>query len=70
MRGQYVRSEAWKATRVNISQSLSSKQFAVLSDYYKNILLLEEVVAEEREKRDKDPDHETKQSMLDQAKAY
>jgi hypothetical protein len=68
MRGQYVHSEAWRATRVGLSQRLTSEQFALLSDYYKAVLLLEELVTGERGKRDKDSDYETKQNILDQAK--
>src|SRR5215218_9135369 len=51
MRGRYVSAEAWKASRVDLAQNISSKHFAVLSDYYKNVLLLDEVVTVEREKK-------------------
>src|SRR5215213_8642994 len=52
MRGRYVSAEAWKASRVDLAQNISSKHFAVLSDYYKNVLLLDEVVTVERAKKD------------------
>jgi hypothetical protein len=68
MRGRYVSSEALKAVRVPLSQSISSKDFAVLSDYYKNVLLLEEVVTEERLKRDKDAAYETIRDTIDKTK--
>jgi hypothetical protein len=68
MRGRYVNAEVWKAVRVSLSQSISSKHFAVLSDYYKNVLLLEEVVTEEREKKDRKKDreqnHETSSDII------
>src|SRR5215217_3774996 len=68
MRGRYVSAEAWKAARVDLSQNISSKDFAVLSDYYKNVLLLEEVVAIERAKKDRDANHETSSDRVREAK--
>jgi hypothetical protein len=69
MRGQYVRAEAWKAVRVILAQRISGKDFAVLSDYYKNILQLEEVVSIERERKDKNSEHLTSSVIISQAKA-
>jgi hypothetical protein len=68
MRGRYVTAEAWKAARLPLAQNISSKHFAVLSDYYKNLLLLEEVVTVERERKDRDASHETNSDTLDKAK--
>ncbi len=67
MRGQYVKAEAWKAVRVDLAKSLSHKHFAALADYYKNILLLEEVVILERSRKDRNPDHETNSDMKQKA---
>jgi hypothetical protein len=53
---------------VSLSQNLSSKHFAVLADYYKNLLLLEEVVTLERERKDKEASHETSSNTIDNAK--
>jgi hypothetical protein len=68
MRGQYVRAEAWKAVRVSLAQRISGENFAVLSDYYKNILLLEEVVSIERERKDKKSEHETSNDDISKVK--
>ena len=68
MRGRYVTAEAWKAARVPLSQNISSKHFAVLSDYYKNLLLLGEVVTLERVRKDKDASHETSSDTIRNAK--
>jgi hypothetical protein len=68
MRGRYVTAEAWKAARLPLAQNISIKHFAVLSDYYKNLLLLEEVVTVERERKDRDASHETNSDTLDKAK--
>jgi hypothetical protein len=64
MRGRYVTAEAWKAVRVNLATKISGEEFAVLSDYYKNVLLLEEVAAIERAKKDRDADHETSSDLI------
>src|ERR671911_214545 len=42
--------------------------FAVLSDYYKNLLLLGEVVTLERVRKDKDASHETSSDTIRNAK--
>lgn len=68
MRGRYVSAEAWKAVRVELSKNISRKSFAALSDYYKNVLLLEEVVTLERARTDEDPQHETRSDIIQQAK--
>jgi hypothetical protein len=64
MRGRYVNAEAWKALRVNLAQHLSSQHLAVLADYYKNVLLLEEVVTVERAKKDRDFNHQTSSDII------
>jgi hypothetical protein len=64
MRGRYVTAEAWKEARVPLSQNISSKPFAVLSDYYKNLLLLEEVVTKERASKDRDAGYETSKDTI------
>ena len=51
-----------------LAQNISSKHFAVLSDYYKNLLLLEEVVTVERERKDRDASYETNSDTIDKAK--
>jgi hypothetical protein len=68
MRGRYVTAEAWKAARVPLSQNIPSKDFAVLSDYYKNILLLEELTTLERASKVKDASYETSSDAIDKAK--
>ena len=68
MRGRYVTAEAWKTARLPLAQNISSKHFAVLSDYYKNLLLLEEVVTVERERKDRDASYETNSDTIDKAK--
>ncbi len=68
MRGRYVSTEAWKAVRVGLSQNCASKCFVALSDYYKNVLLLEEVVTLERARKDEDPEHETSRDTIHNAK--
>jgi hypothetical protein len=65
MRGRYVTAEAWKSARVPLSQNISGKHFAVLSDYYKNLLLLEEVVTQERERKDNDASYQTSSDTID-----
>lgn len=64
MRGRYVNAEVWKAARVSLAQSIPSDEFAVLSDYYKNVLLLEEVATVERGKKDRDAEHETSSDTI------
>ena len=68
MRGRYVSAEAWKASRVDLAQNISSKHFAVLSDYYKNVLLLDEVVTVERAKKDREAAYETSSDTIQKAK--
>lgn len=68
MRGQYVSAEAWKTVQVPLSQNISSKHFAVLADYYKNVLLLEEVVTGERSRRDEDADHASSSNTIENTK--
>jgi hypothetical protein len=68
MRGRYVRTEAWKEVRVELSRNCSSECFAALSDYYKNVLLLEEVVTLERARKAAHPNHETSSDLIHQAK--
>src|SRR5215208_803967 len=68
MRGRYVSAEAWKASRVDLAQNVSSKHFAVLSDYYKNVLLLDEVVTVERAKKDREAAYETSSDTIQKAK--
>jgi hypothetical protein len=50
------------------AQNISSKHFAVLSDYYKNVLLLDEVVTVERAKKDREAAYETSSDTIQKAK--
>jgi hypothetical protein len=68
IRGQYVSAEAWKAVRGALAQNISSKDFTVISDYYRNVLRLEEVATVERAKKDRDADHETSSATIYKAK--
>jgi hypothetical protein len=67
MRGRYVTAEAWRAVRVDVAKSILGEEIAVLSDYYKNVLPLEEVAAIERARKDRDTDHETSSNVISQA---